>query len=515
MLYDVEKISNKNIFNYDVIIIGAGASGIICGNKINKINPKLRIAIIESGGLRNNEKINSLDTDYELDNKIDFKRSCARYLGGKTNLWSGRLVNIDNLELTKWPIKKKEIEFWRNEAMGILALGYSMEKLERVCQKLIKGRFYKKLLGNNFNISPSLITNLKAFKLNYKNNKNLDLFIKANAVKLNKESKINKISHLDVISSITKKKFTFKANYIICCNGGLEVVKLLLHSGKDKSIGLANSSGKLGLNFSAHPRGLEGIIKLKNRINIYKTFLCSRKNINNKLKIEFGIELSNNKVKENNIGKSRICFDPIIAEYHSKFFYKFKKSNKLKRGLLNKLGIQEKGFIIGLFSFLKIKLKQVFRLPIYTRYLAIRNYCASSLNENSKVYLSKDKDFHGYEKLNIDWQISEKDKNSLVLSHKYLSKNISLKKIGFLKSTINDGSDWKIWNGSSHFMSTTVMSESKTQGVVNTDCRTHDLDNLFICGPSIFPTPSSSNPMLFTTLLSLRLANHIVKLFKD
>ena len=83
MLYDTEKIKSKNIFNYDVIIIGAGASGIICGNKINKINPKLRIALIESGGLSNNEKINSLDTDYELEGKIDFKKSCARYLGGK------------------------------------------------------------------------------------------------------------------------------------------------------------------------------------------------------------------------------------------------------------------------------------------------------------------------------------------------------------------------------------------------------------------------------------------------
>ena len=64
-------------------------------------------------------------------------------------------------------------------------------------------------------------------------------------------------------------------------------------------------------------------------------------------------------------------------------------------------------------------------------------------------------------------------------------------------------------------MSTTVMNRSKDKGVVNTDCRTHDFENLYICGPSIFPTPSSSNPMLFTTLLSLRLADHIVKLFQE
>ena len=163
--------------------------------------------------------------------------------------------------------------------------------------------------------------------------------------------------------------------------------------------------------------------------------------------------------------------------------------------------------------FLNKKIKQFLKIPLYTEYLAIRNYCASSLNENSKVYLSNVKDFHGYEKLNIDWQISERDKKSLILSHRLLSQNLKFEKIGFLNSKINDGQKWDIWNGSSHFMSTTVMSKLKNEGVVNKDCRTHDILNLYICGPSIFPSPSSSNPMLFIILFSLRLADHISGLF--
>ena len=75
-------------------------------------------------------------------------------------------------------------------------------------------------------------------------------------------------------------------------------------------------------------------------------------------------------------------------------------------------------------------------------------------------------------KTNIDWQISEKDKNSLVMTHKYLSKNIS-SKIGFLKSKINDGSDWEIWNGSSLYVNY-GNEPIKDKGEANTDCRTHD-----------------------------------------
>ena len=59
------------------------------------------------------------------------------------------------------------------------------------------------------------------------------------------------------------------------------------------------------------------------------------------------------------------------------------------------------------------------------------------------------------------------------------------------------------------------MSKSKKDGVVNTNCRSHDIDNLYICGPSIFPTPTSSNPMLYIVMFSMRLSDHMASLFEN
>lgn len=512
MLFDLEQDKLQKNFKYDILIIGAGAAGIVCANRINKINPLVKIAVVESGGLDNDETINTLDTNFSKEDKINFKKSIARYLGGKTNLWSGRIVDIDNNELSKWPLKKEEIQKWKNHAIKYLTKNYSLNKLLEDANSLARNDIFSQVLGDSFNISPSLFIKLKRFKLNYKKNNNVDLFIKGTAVKFN--SLNTKIKNLEVISSISGEQHFFNSNFYICCNGGLEVVKLLLHSGIDKKIGLANSSKKLGLNFSAHPRGVEGIIELRKKLNTQKSFFCSTKKVNDDIKIEFGIELSDFKVIENKISKSRICFDPIFKEFHSKFFYLLNKNSEIKRKLFNKLEIKEKGFLLGMLLFIKIKLKKLFKKPIYTKYFLLRNYCASSLNTKSKVYLTKNKDMHGYEKLSIDWKISENDKNSLILTHEYLSEILKTKNIGSLKSNINK-KKWEIWNGSSHFMSTTVMSKSKKDGVVDTNCRSHDIDNLFICGPSIFPTPSNSNPMLFIVLFSLRLADYLADLLKS
>jgi choline dehydrogenase-like flavoprotein len=43
--------------------------------------------------------------------------------------------------------------------------------------------------------------------------------------------------------------------------------------------------------------------------------------------------------------------------------------------------------------------------------------------------------------------------------------------------------------------------------VVNADCRTHDVENLFIAGSSVFPTGGEANPTLTIVALAHRLAD--------
>jgi choline dehydrogenase-like flavoprotein len=63
--------------------------------------------------------------------------------------------------------------------------------------------------------------------------------------------------------------------------------------------------------------------------------------------------------------------------------------------------------------------------------------------------------------------------------------------------------------GIGHNMGTTRMSSDADSGVVNADCRTHDLRNLYVASSSVFPHAGALQPTLTIVAMALRLADHL------
>ena len=53
------------------------------------------------------------------------------------------------------------------------------------------------------------------------------------------------------------------------------------------------------------------------------------------------------------------------------------------------------------------------------------------------------------------------------------------------------------------------MSRDPADGVVDTDCRVHTAENLFVTGSSVFPDFGFANPTLTIVALAARLADHL------
>ena len=62
---------------------------------------------------------------------------------------------------------------------------------------------------------------------------------------------------------------------------------------------------------------------------------------------------------------------------------------------------------------------------------------------------------------------------------------------------------------STHHMGTTRMGTDPSESVVNGQCRTHDLENLWIASSSVFTTGGANNPTLTIVALALKTADHI------
>jgi choline dehydrogenase-like flavoprotein len=64
--------------------------------------------------------------------------------------------------------------------------------------------------------------------------------------------------------------------------------------------------------------------------------------------------------------------------------------------------------------------------------------------------------------------------------------------------------------GAGHIIGTTNMGNDPHTSVVDRDCRSHDVPNMFIAGSSVFPTEGTANPTLTLAALALRTADTIL-----
>lgn len=76
----------------------------------------------------------------------------------------------------------------------------------------------------------------------------------------------------------------------------------------------------------------------------------------------------------------------------------------------------------------------------------------------------------------------------------------------------------EIWNspkGSQHIMGGTIMGAEPDSSVTNRHSQTHDVANLFIGGPGVFPTSSAANPTFTLHALAMMSAEYLQEEFKS
>lgn len=128
-------------------------------------------------------------------------------------------------------------------------------------------------------------------------------------------------------------------------------------------------------------------------------------------------------------------------------------------------------------------------------------------NPDSRVTLGHERDAFGQRRLKVDWRRTSTDDELLLEACKLMGRALEASGAGRLRSEpvlVPEATG-------GHHIGTTRMSTDPAAGVVDENCRVHDVKNLYIASSSVFPTCSYANPTLVVLSLSLRLADHLQK----
>jgi choline dehydrogenase-like flavoprotein len=111
---------------------------------------------------------------------------------------------------------------------------------------------------------------------------------------------------------------------------------------------------------------------------------------------------------------------------------------------------------------------------------------------------------------------TERDRHGLPVAHVIFSFHENDKKIVAharekMKEILEAAGGEDVWTAdrTAHLLGTCRMGSNPKNSVVNTDCRTHDVPNLFVCDGSVFPTSTASNPSLTIQAIAARTADRI------
>jgi choline dehydrogenase-like flavoprotein len=131
---------------------------------------------------------------------------------------------------------------------------------------------------------------------------------------------------------------------------------------------------------------------------------------------------------------------------------------------------------------------------------------------DSRITLSADRDALGMPTAVVDWRVSDLERRTARAFMLDLALELGRRGIGRLRLEpwLEGGGSWRdALIETYHYMGATRMSTDPAKGVVDADCRVHDLDNLFIGGSSVFPASGHVNPTLTIVALAVRLADHL------
>lgn len=496
----------------DVCVIGAGAAGVSLA--LDLTSRGVRVLLLEAGGRGDEPASQALYEGVSIGHPMDVSEGRYRRLGGSTTRWTGRCAKLDRIDLetrawmpgSGWPLSYDDIDAYYPRAAEFCGFQSPWEDDDLVLSRLGTPALDER------RAAPFVWRYAPTGRRTYRDfgdlvGDGLDVVLHANVVEMNADRSGRLMSV--VAASLSGRRLQISAGAFVLCCGGIENARLLLAAQEARGGDFGGDA--VGRYFMQHPRGsiasvettAKGARELQDAFNVFTSARAPQ--------YEVGFALPETAQRaEKLLNASAILVyraDPTSGW------------ERLKSGLTGR-GAGALGDLTGALADPVDVLRNLNRRAV-GRHPALRTEgidvvidLEQAPDPCSRVTLSDERDALGVKRACVDWRISDDERRTAAHFADRLAGEFSRLGLGVLRPA-----SWlseaqlapAALSGTYHHIATTRMSDDPDSGAVDADCRVWGMDNLYVCGCSVFATGGHANPTLTIVALALRLAEHLAE----
>ena len=509
--------------NTDIAIIGAGAAGITAASRF--IAAGREVTLIESGGVDYEKASADFNAGHNVGEPYyDLADARLRFFGGTTAIWGGRCAELDAIDFeprpwvphSGWPISLDDLKPWYAEARKLLDVGGT-----RNGREWIERQGLKELAVDHWSFDMRFDRFGYVARRSLIDHPRLTLLLHATLRQIVPVRSGQRVSYLDVHTP-AGEKIRIEARTVILAAGGLENPRILLASKEVVPAGLGNQKDLVGRFFMEHPHARGGRVV---KAPVWKLLNAFRQRRSGELHTAPLLKLDPELQRQRQVLNSALTLAARPpaggSERGMKRIYLHARHtlNPTQAGRTVWKTYRRAGRAITKLTGPIAPWLSVVRQQ---KELAVVIRSEQAPNPDSRVTLNGEKDAVGMPRIQLDWRLQETEIRTASALVEALARDFNRLNLGKV-----DKAEW-LHNGASgwlrdplisshpiggyHHMGTTRMSNSPDRGVTDQWGRVHGMDNLYVCGSSVFPTSGWANPTLTIIALTLRTAEHILAL---
>jgi choline dehydrogenase-like flavoprotein len=552
MLLDARRLPDDLHVEADVCVIGTGPAGSVIATELAAAG--LRVAMLESGGEDYSADAQSLANGSTSGHETPpLCQSRHRRLGGTSHLWNnglgggttgfrcGMLSAIDFEERpwiphSGWPISFDDLKPHIARAKAACGLGdCTFDGAEWDSDRHPVLGIPASTAGTSlWHYAPQEIFT-REFPAKLRDSQRITAYLHADAMEITTNEAGSAATGV-IARTLARNEVTVRARSVILAAGGIENARLLLLSRSRHANGIGNRHDLVGRFFMEHPVFHAGTFIPKSREMMRKLGLYDLVTADNSA-VTGKLNLSEDVLRREKLLNSGMFLLPRHRWFRPDGGLALRQLLGAGQGhsrteLLRRIWRGSPYIAIAAARRLtgnRNLLPFVTDGPPLTqpgwsqsgdiddKYQVVDCFLISEQapNPENRLTLSSNRDPLGRQRMNLHWELRQPEIASVLKTQEIYVEAFRRSGIGRFLPEREAGRPKLFWPGLHHHAGTTRMASTAQDGVVNADCRIHDVAGLFVAGCSVFPTAGYINPTLPIIAMSFRLADHVSRLLSS